>query len=92
MVLAHFRLVRLGSIGVSSVTAAELTFGVAKSSSARNRTALEMFLTAVKVLTFDASAIWHCGNLRAALERRSQPIDALDIMITAPRFGMPPFW
>lgn len=82
-VLARFRLERLGRIGVSSVTAAELTFGVAKSGSARNRTALEMFLAAVEVLPFDASAIWHYGDLRAALERRGQPIGALDTMIAA---------
>jgi len=86
-VLARFRLERLGSIGVSSVTAAELTFGVAKSGSARNRTALEMFLTAVEVLPFDASAIWHYGDLRAALERRGQPICALDTMIAAHAFA-----
>ena len=60
-VLARFRLERLGSIGISSVTAAELAYGVAKSGSARNREALEMFLAPLEVLPFDASAIWHYG-------------------------------
>ena len=73
-VLARFRLERLGSIGISSVTAAELAYGVAKSGSARNREALEMFLAPLEVLPFDASAIWHYGELRAGLERRGQPI------------------
>ena len=43
-VLARFAAYRLGDIGLSSVVAAELAFGVAKSGSARNRQALEMFL------------------------------------------------
>jgi len=82
-VLARFRQERLGSIGTSSVTAAELAFGVAKSGSARNREALEMFLAPLEVLPFDASAIWHYGELRAELERRGQSIGALDTMIAA---------
>ena len=82
-VLERFRRERLGSIVISSVTAAELAFGVAKSGSARNREALEMFLAPLEVLPFDASAIWHYGDLRAALERRGEPIGALDTMIAA---------
>ena len=82
-VLARFKLKRLGQIGVSSVTAAELAFGVAKSGSARNREALEMFLAPLEVLPFDASAMWHYGDLRAGLERGGQPIGALDTMIAA---------
>ena len=37
LVLERFRREQLGSICVSSVTAAELAFGVAKSGSSRNR-------------------------------------------------------
>lgn len=82
-VLARFRQERLGQIGISSVTAAELAFGVCKSGSARNREALEMFLAPLEVLSFDASVIWHYGELRTGLERRGQPIGALDTMIAA---------
>lgn len=82
-VLARFRQQRMGEIGVSSVTAAELALGVAKSGSARNRQALEMFLAPLEVLPFDAAAIWHYADLRAALERQGQPIGALDTMIAA---------
>ena len=82
-VLARFRQERLGSIGVSSVTAAELAYGVANSGSIRNRKALEMFLAPLEVMPFDASAIWHYGELRAGLERRSQPVGALDTTIAA---------
>jgi len=40
-VMARFRQERIGEIGVSSLTAAELAYGVEKSGSARNRQALE---------------------------------------------------
>jgi tRNA(fMet)-specific endonuclease VapC len=81
--LERFKQERMGSIGISSVTAAELAFGVAKSGSARNREALEMFLAPLEILPFDASVIWHYGDLRAGLERRGQPMGALDTMIAA---------
>lgn len=82
-VLARFRQERLGAIGISSVTAAELAYGVTKSGSERNRRALEMFLAPLEILPFDASAIWQYGELRTELERRGQPIGTLDTMIAA---------
>lgn len=82
-VLARFRQERLGTIGVSSVTAAELAFGVVKSGSTRNREALEMFLAPLDVMPFDVLAIWHYGELRAGLGRRGLPVGALDTMIAA---------
>ncbi len=75
-VLARFQQHRLGDIGLSSVAAAELAFGVAKSGSARNRQALEMFLAPLAVLPFDEAAVWAYGTLRADLERRGTPIGA----------------
>ena len=63
--------------------AAELALGVAKSGSARNCQALEMFLAPLIVLPFDAAAVWFYGDLRTALERRGTPIDSLDTMIAA---------
>jgi len=83
IVLERFRLERLGDIAISSVTAAELAFGVAKSGSVRNRQALEMFLSTLEILPFDESAIWHYADIRADLERRGQPIGTLDTMIAA---------
>jgi len=82
-VLARFHRHRLGDIGVSSVVAAELAFGVAKSGSARNRQALEMFLAPLEILPFDAAAGWVYGDLRADLERRGEPIGSLDALIAA---------
>jgi len=82
-VLERFRQHRMGDIGLCSVVAAELAYGVAKSGSARNRQALEMFLAPLVILPFDEAALWAYGELRAALERKGTPIGALDTMIAA---------
>ena len=82
-VLERFKHYRLGEIGLCSVVAAELAFGVAKSGSARNRQALEMFLAPLTILPFDDRAAWAYGDLRAELERRGTPIGSLDTMIAA---------
>ena len=82
-VLARFKQYRLGDIGLCSVVAAELAFGVAKSGSVRNRQALEMFLAPLTILPFDAPAVWVYGDLRADMERRGTPIGSLDTMIAA---------
>ena len=82
-VLERFQQYRMGEIGVCSVVAAELAYGVAKSGSARNRQALEMFLAPLEILPFDEAALWAYGDLRAELERQGSPIGALDTMIAA---------
>jgi len=82
-VLERFKHYRLGEIGLCSVVAAELAFGVAKGGSARNRQALEMFLAPLTTLPFDDRAACAYGDLRAELERRGTPIGSLDTMIAA---------
>ena len=82
-VIARFKQHRFGDIGVCSVVAAELAYGVAKSASVRNRQALELFLAPLTVLPFDESAVWVYGNLRADLERKGTPMGPLDTMIAA---------
>ena len=71
-VLARFHAYRLGDIGLCSVVAAELAYGVAKSGSARNREALEMFLAPLEILPFDANAVWAYGELRADRRKRNR--------------------
>ncbi len=87
-VLARFHQYRLGEIGLSSVVAAELAYGVAKSGSARNRSALEMFLAPLEIMPFDETAIWTYGELRVDLEGRGQSIGSLDTMIAAHALSM----
>jgi tRNA(fMet)-specific endonuclease VapC len=82
-VLERFRQYRMGEVGLCSVVAAELAFGVAKSSSLRNRQALEMFLAPLTILPFDQQASWVYGDLRADLQKRGTPIGSLDTLIAA---------
>ena len=82
-VAAHFDGLVYGDVAVSSITGAELAFGVAKSGSARNQDALEKFLAPLEVLPFDAAAMVAYGTLRAQMQARGQPIGALDTLIAA---------
>ncbi len=82
-VVGRFRQYRVGDIGVSSITAAELAFGVDKSGSARNRMALEKFLAPLEIVPFGPDAVWKYGALHSALERAGTPIGALDTLIAA---------
>ena len=82
-VLERFRQYRMGEVGLCSVVAAELAFGVAKSGSLRNRQALEMFLAPLTILPFDQQASWVYGDLRADLQKRGTLIGSLDTLIAA---------
>lgn len=83
-VLRRFQTYALGAIGISSVTLAELHYGVAKSQfPERNRLALEAFTLPLEILPFDAAAAAAYGQVRAALERQGRPIGAMDLMIAA---------
>ena len=79
----RFARLELSDIGVSSITAAELAFGVTKSRSTKNRIALESFLLPLEVMPFDLSAAFAYGDLRAELARRGEPIGPLDLQIAA---------
>jgi tRNA(fMet)-specific endonuclease VapC len=81
--LDRLRQEELGIIALSSVSAAELAYGVIKSGSERNQRALELFLSPLEILPFDEKAVWKYGLVRSGLEQIGQPIGALDIMIAA---------
>jgi tRNA(fMet)-specific endonuclease VapC len=82
-VIEKFQKYRAGDLGVSSVVAAELAYGVAKSGSQRNHDALEMFLAPFEILPFDEKSVWVYGELRSYLEKRGEPIGTLDTLIAA---------
>jgi tRNA(fMet)-specific endonuclease VapC len=73
----------IGEIAISSITGAELAFGVAKSVSRRNQQALDKFLAPLDILPFDETAMRRYGVLRSDLERRGTPIGTLDLLIAA---------
>lgn len=70
-------------IGLSSITAAELYFGVAKSGSPRNLTALRHFLEPLEVADFDLAAAEVYGRVRDHLQRAGRPIGPFDTQIAA---------
>ena len=82
-VFEHFAGKTYGQVAISSITGAELSFGAAKSGSARNQQALDKFLAPLEILPFDEAAMHHYGELRADLERTGRPIGALDTLIAA---------
>ena len=82
-VLAHFKRHSLEDIGISSITASELAFGVAKSASSKNSAALEAFLLPLNVVDYDAGAAMIYGDIRATLEKQGKTIGPLDMLIAA---------
>lgn len=82
-VLDRFHRHEIGDIGVSSVTVAELAYGVAKSGSERNRTALEGFLLPLEIADFDRNAAWKYGEIRGTLEHAGKLIGPYDMQIAA---------
>jgi tRNA(fMet)-specific endonuclease VapC len=72
------------SIAVSTITLAELEYGVAKSQYPdRNRLALLEFLVPFTIVDFDQGAATHYGSIRAAVEAKGNPIGAMDMLIAA---------
>ena len=82
-VLERFRKYKAGEVGISSIAASELAYGVAKSGSAKNRTALEMFLAPMQILPFDSQCLWFYADLRASLEKQGLSIGPMDTLIAA---------
>lgn len=71
-------------IFISSITYAELMYGVNKSKyPGRNRIALTLFLSSFEIVDFDASAAEQYGHIRSFLEREGKIIGAMDMMIAS---------
>ena len=67
---------------ISSITLGELHFGAEKSARrADNLTAIEQFVARLDVLSFDAKAAMHYGQVRAELERAGTPCGPHDMQI-----------
>ena len=74
----------VSDIGISSITVAELLYGVEKSSlQERNRDALNGFLAPFEIMPFDDLAAEVYGRIRAGLERKGTPIGSMDMLIAA---------
>ncbi len=83
-VVRKFNDYQVGDICISSVTLAELRYGVAKSQfQQKNQAALDNFMMPLEVAFFDETAANMYGVLRASLEQKGTPIGAMDMMIGA---------
>jgi tRNA(fMet)-specific endonuclease VapC len=83
-VLDRFRQHAIGDLGISSITVAELQYGVEKSQRpAQNRDALNQFMIPLVIVDFDYEAALAYGGIRVDLEARGLPIGSLDLLIAA---------
>ncbi|MFI4937639.1 MAG: type II toxin-antitoxin system VapC family toxin [Candidatus Berkiellales bacterium] len=88
-VIKKFHSLAIGDIGISTVTLAELEYGVAKSAyKHKNQEALINFVIPLEILDFDANAASTYGKIRAELERTGKPIGSMDMMIAAHALAM----
>ncbi|MDR3491280.1 MAG: type II toxin-antitoxin system VapC family toxin [Gammaproteobacteria bacterium] len=83
-VLKKFKTLHVGDIHISSITLAELMYGVYKSlHQQKNKAALEEFVSPLEIMPFEDGAASHYGKIRAYLESKGTPIGSLDTMIAA---------
>jgi tRNA(fMet)-specific endonuclease VapC len=72
------------TVAISTITLAELEFGVANSADPdRNRTALYLFASAFVQLPFTTVDAYHYGLIRAYLSKKGSVIGPYDMQIAA---------
>ena len=84
-VLRKFELYPVYEFGISSITHAELQYGVEKSKNKNiNQAALDEFLLPLTILPLHGKRLVTCyGEIRASLESKGQTIGPLDMLIAA---------
>ena len=81
-VLQRFKQEINNGICISSITLAELEYGMKRSSDpAKNEQALLRFLAPLDVLPFESAAASEYGAIRAYLQKQGTPIGPLDMLI-----------
>ena len=83
-ILRRFKEEMNNGLCISSITLAELEYGMQHSSRpAQNEQALLRFLVPLTVLPFDAAAATVYGEIRTALQNKGTPIGPMDMLIAA---------
>jgi tRNA(fMet)-specific endonuclease VapC len=84
-VLRKFELYPVYEFGISSITHAELQYGVEKSKNKNtNQAALDEFLLPLTILPFQGKRLVTCyGEIPVSLESKGQTIGPLDMLIAA---------
>jgi len=84
IVLELFLDYRIGDIGISSITLAELRYGVAMSKNReKNANALDQFIAPLEIATFDEEAALAYDDIRTALEKTGASVGPMDMLIAA---------
>lgn len=80
--LKKMRSKKYGQVGISSITFAELSYGVEKSQHAtKNKIALLNFTASLVLAPFDDGAAVSYGEIRSTLEKSGKLIGPLDLLI-----------
>lgn len=83
-VLQRFQTELENGVCISSITLAELEYGMKNSSNpTRNEQALLCFLVPLTVLEFDEPAASAYGEIRTFLQKKGSPIGPMDMLIAA---------
>ncbi len=83
-VLKKLMSLKVGDISISSITLAELEYGVQKSQhQQKNKIALQEFASPFEIVTFNEEAATCYGYIRNDLEKKGMIIGPLDMMIAA---------
>lgn len=81
-VFKHLQEINPQDICISSITYAELVYGVEKSNAReKNKVALSLLLSNISVLRFDDNAAEEYGKIRADLQKKGVSIGSLDMLI-----------
>lgn len=73
-----------GQIAISTITLAELEYGIARSQHPdRNRIAMLEFLFPFAILDFDRRAAFEYGRIRSSLESMGTPVGPMDLLLGA---------
>lgn len=82
--LKKFTTLKVGDVCMSSITLAELVYGIEKSHyPEKNKAALDEFILPLNIMSFDEDAAAYYGKIRRYLEEKGTPIGSLDTMIAA---------
>ena len=81
---ARFKRTPVAEIGISAVVLAELYYGADRlSQRSALRKDIQEFSSGLLLLSWDAEAADHYGDIRTQLEHKGTPIGAMDMMIAA---------
>jgi len=83
-VIDRLRTQNISDVMISIITAAELEYGIQKSSNPQaNKIALAGFMAPFEIPPFDSFASKHYGRIRYQLEKKGNPIGGMDMLIAA---------